>query len=62
MDKIYNRFTFIIAFMVFVLFFNMIFGSKPTEYFLILILLGMTLTNIDQITGLFKNSLTVKGE
>lgn len=62
MDKIYNRFTFIVAFMVFVLFFNMIFGSKPTEYFLILILLGMVLTNIEQITGLFKSSMTVKGE
>lgn len=62
MDKIYNRFTFIVAFMVFVLFFNMIFGSKPTEYLLILILLGMVLTNIEQITGLFQKSMTVKGE
>jgi len=59
MNQIYNRFTFIVAFMVFVVFFNMFFGTKPTEYLLLLILLGMVLSNIDSITGLFKNSMTV---
>lgn len=60
MINIYNRFTFIVAFMVFVVFFNMIFGSKSTEYLLILILLGMVLTNSKKITGLFKDSMTVE--
>ena len=60
MGKVYDSFTFIVAFMIFVVFFNMIFGSKPTQNLLVLILLGMVLTNIDKITGLFKTTLTVE--
>lgn len=58
MQKIYNNFSFILAFMIFIVFFNMVFGSKPTEYLLILILLGMVLTNSNTLTSLFKNSMT----
>ena len=50
MSKIYNNFTFMLAFMVFVVFFNMVFGEKPTTYFLALVLAGMAITNADKVS------------
>ena len=55
MNSFFDKFTFILAFMIFIVFFNMALGEKPTEYFLILVLLGMVITNVDTVTGLFKN-------
>ena len=55
MSKFYEKFTFILAFMIFIVFFNMVFGEKPTTYFLALVLLGMAVTNVEQISSLFKN-------
>ena len=49
----YNKFSFLLAFMVFMVFYNMVFGEKPTQYFLALILLGMVLINIDDVKALF---------
>ena len=60
MVNIYNKFSFIVALMVLILFFNMAFGDRPTKYFLLLILLGMVLTNSEQIAGLFTKTLTYK--
>ena len=54
MSKIYNNFTFMLAFMIFVVFFNMVFGEKPTTYFLALVLAGMAITNVDKVSSLFK--------
>lgn len=63
MNSIYQKFSFIVAFMIFVVFFNMAFGGKATEYLLILVLLGMLLTNINQVKSLFTSSMqdTSKG-
>lgn len=54
MTKFYSNFTFMLAFMIFIVFFNMIFGEKPTLYFLALVLGGMAITNVDKISSLFK--------
>ena len=54
MKNFYDKFTFILAFMIFIVFFNMALGEKPTEYFLMLVLLGMIITNVDSLTSLFK--------
>lgn len=55
MQKFFENFSFILAFLVFLLAWNWIFGAKPTEYLLLLILLGMALVNADLFTSLFKN-------
>ena len=55
MDNVYKNFSFIVAFMVFVVFFNMALGSKATEGLLWLILLGMALTNINEVSVLISS-------
>lgn len=54
MEKFYNSFTFIISFMVLVMAFNMMFGSKFTEWFLLLVLLSMIVVNSDKVRHIFK--------
>lgn len=53
MDKFYSSFTFMLGFMVSVLVFNMAFGSKATEWFLLLVLLSMLVTNADKVSKAF---------
>ena len=53
MMNFYNSFTFIISFMVLVLFFQMIFGSKFVEYFLLLVLASMLIMNANKLQGIF---------
>lgn len=53
MESFFEKFSFILAFMIFIVFFNMMLGEKATEYFLILVLLGMALVNVDSVTGIF---------
>ena len=59
--NIYNKFSFIVGFMVFIVFYNMIFGGKATQYLLILILLGMVITNTDKFTALVTKASDTKG-
>lgn len=54
MKNFYDSFTFIISFMILVLFFNMLFGEKFTEWFLLLVLLSMVVVNSDKIKYIFK--------
>lgn len=49
---IYENMTFIVAFMVFTLFFNMMLGKRATEYFLMLVLASMVVVNADKFTRL----------
>lgn len=60
MIKFFQNYTFILAFMVFMVFWNMVFGRKSTESLLWLILLGMVLTNSTNLTGMFKKSDTTE--
>ena len=60
MDKFYENFKFFIAFMVFVLFFNMLFGEKPTQYFLILVLLSMAIKNYKVVSNLIQDMTHAK--
>ena len=53
MMNFYNSFTFIISFMVLVLFFQMVFGSKFVEYFLLLVLASMLIINANKLQGIF---------
>lgn len=53
MMNFYNSFTFIISFMVLVLFFQMGFGSKFVEYFLLLVLASMLILNANKLQGVF---------
>ena len=53
MMNFYNSFTFIISFMVLVLFFEMVFGSKFVEYFLLLVLASMLIMNANKLQGIF---------
>ena len=53
MMNFYNSFTFIISFMVLVLFFQMTFGSKFVEYFLLLVLASMLIMNAKKRQGVF---------
>ena len=53
MMNFYNSFTFIISFMVLVLFFQMFFGSKFVEYFLLLVLASMLIMNANKLQGVF---------
>lgn len=54
MRNFYNSFTFIISFMILVLVFNMFFGSKFTEWFLLLVLLSMVVVNSEKVKYIFK--------
>ena len=54
MKSFYDSFTFIISFMILVLVFNMLFGSKFTEWFLLLVMLSMVVVNADKIKYIFK--------
>lgn len=53
MTEFYNKFSFLVAFMVFILIFNMIFGGEVTEKLLILILISMAVFNTDLVANLF---------
>ena len=53
MMNFYNSFTFIISFMVLVLIFEMTFGSKFVEYFLLLVLASMLIMNANKLQGIF---------
>ena len=53
MTDFYNKFSFLVAFMVFILIFNMIFGGEVTEKLLILILISMAVFNTDLVSNLF---------
>ena len=53
MHSFYNSFTFIISFMILVLVFNMFFGDKFIEMFLLLILTGMVLFNSEKLEFVF---------
>lgn len=54
MRNFYNSFTFIISFMILVLIFQMIFGSKLVEVFLLLVLASMVVVNSDKFAEVFK--------
>ena len=56
MKNFYNKFSFLLAFMIFIVFFNMLFGEKPTQYFLILVLLGMVILNVDDFKNIVSKS------
>lgn len=53
MQNFYNSFSFIIAFMILLLLFNMIFGGKFVEYFLMLVLASMVVVNADKFSSVF---------
>jgi len=53
MKNFYNSFSFILSFMLLVLIFNMIFGAKFTEWFLILVLASMVVVNSDKVNKIF---------
>ena len=54
MKNFYDSFTFIISFMILVLVFNMMFGSKFVEWFLLLVMLSMVVVNADKVKYIFK--------
>lgn len=54
MQNFYKSFSFLLAFMILVNIFNMMFGPKFTEYFLLLILLGMVVLNVDKFATVFR--------
>lgn len=54
MQNFYESFTFIISFMILVLVFNMFFGGKFTEWFLLLVLLSMIVVNSDKVKYIFR--------
>lgn len=51
MNQFYSSFTFMLGFMIIVLIFNMAFGNKFTEWFLLLVLLSMVVTNADKVAS-----------
>ena len=51
MDKFYSSFTFMLGFMIGVLVFEMAFGAKATEWFLLLVLLSMLVTNAEKVSN-----------
>lgn len=53
MMNFFDKFSFILAFMIFIIFFQMVFGEKVTAYFLALILGGMVIINAEAMTKLF---------
>lgn len=60
MQNFYNSFSFIIAFMILLLLFNMIFGGKFVEYFLMLVLASMVVVNADKFNSVFNGIQEVK--
>lgn len=54
MKNFYNSFSFIITFMILVLIFEMIFGHKFVEWFLLLVLASMVVMNADKVKHIFK--------
>ena len=54
MQNFYKSFSFLLAFMILVNIFNMMFGPKFTEYFLLLILIGMVVLNVDKFATVFQ--------
>lgn len=53
MEHFYDKFSFILGFMIVTLMFNMIFGAAFTEYFLLLVLLSMIVLNADKFSSIF---------
>lgn len=60
MNKFFDKYSFILAFMVFIVFWNMVLGKKATESLLWVILIGMALTNVNSISEMFKDKDTNK--
>lgn len=60
MQNFYNSFSFIIAFMILLLLFNMVFGGKFVEYFLMLVLASMIVVNADKFNSVFNGIQEVK--
>ena len=56
MQNFYSSFTFMLGFMIIVLIFNMMFGAKFTEWFLLLVLLSMVVVNADKVSNIFGNA------
>lgn len=53
MKDFYNSFSFIIAFMILVILFEMLFGETFTQAFLILVMVSMAVFNADKIEKIF---------
>lgn len=53
MKEFYESFSFIIAFMILLLFFNMTMGGKFVEVFLTLVLASMVVVNADKVETVF---------
>lgn len=53
MKNFYDSFTFIVAFMILVLIFNMLFGDKFVEMFLMLVLASMVILNAEKVEYIF---------
>lgn len=53
LQNFYNSFSFIIAFLILLLFFNIMFGGKFIEYFLALVLASMIVVNADKFASIF---------
>lgn len=53
MRNFYNSFSFIVSFMILVLVFEMMFGEKFVEMFLLLVLASMAVMNADKIQYVF---------
>ena len=49
----YNSFSFIIAFMILVMLFEMLLGEKVTQAFLILVMASMAIFNADKVENIF---------
>ena len=49
----YNSFSFIIAFMILVMLFEMLLGEKFTQAFLILVMASMAIFNADKVENIF---------
>lgn len=60
MQNFYNSFSFIIAFMILLLLFNMLFGGKFVEYFLMLVLASMVVVNAEKFNSVFNGIQEVK--
>lgn len=53
MKEFYESFSFIIAFMILVILFEMLFGDKFVHAFLILVMASMAILNADKIEKIF---------
>lgn len=60
MQNFYNSFSFIIAFMILLLLFNILFGGKFVEYFLMLVLASMAVVNAEKFKSVFNGIQEVK--